>query len=70
MKKLLAGCISLLLLGVAVAWANDDPDDERGAVRRFVTLPDGVRFPEGIAANPANGEIGRASCRERVYGLV
>jgi sugar lactone lactonase YvrE len=24
---------------------------------RFATLPDGVRFPEGIAANPANGDI-------------
>ena len=23
----------------------------------FVTLPDGVRFPEGIAANPATGEL-------------
>jgi len=56
-KKLLAGCISMLLLGVAVAWANDDSDDDRSAVRKFVTLPDGVRFPEGITANPANGDI-------------
>jgi sugar lactone lactonase YvrE len=56
MKKLLAGFVSLLLLGAAVAWANDD-GDERGAVRRFVTLPDGVRLPEGITANPANGDI-------------
>ena len=26
-------------------------------VDRFAVLPDGVRFPEGIAANPANGDI-------------
>lgn len=26
-------------------------------VERFATLPDDVRFPEGIAANPATGEI-------------
>ena len=57
MKKLLTGFVSLLLLGAGVAWANDDSDGDRGAVRRFVTLPDGLRFPEGITANPATGEI-------------
>ncbi len=57
MKKLLTGFISLLLLGAGVAWAHDDSDDDRSAVRRFATLPDGVRFPEGITANPANGDI-------------
>jgi DNA-binding beta-propeller fold protein YncE len=56
MKKLLTGFIALLLLAGA-AWAHDDSDDDRGGVRRFVTLPDGVRFPEGITANPANGDI-------------
>jgi len=55
MKKLLAGFIALLLIGAGVAWANDD--DDRNAVRRFATLPDGVRFPEGITANPVNGDI-------------
>jgi DNA-binding beta-propeller fold protein YncE len=57
MKELLTGFISLLLLGAGVAWAHDDSDDDRNPVRRFVTLPDGVRFPEGITANPANGDI-------------
>jgi len=57
MKKLLAGFISLLLTGAGGAWANDDSDDDRNAVRRFATLPDGVRFPEGITANPTNGDI-------------
>lgn len=56
MKKLLLGLVSLLLLAGGVAWADDDSDGDR-AVRRFVTLPDGVRFPEGITANPANGDI-------------
>lgn len=55
MKKLLTGFISLLLIvgGLGIARADDDS----GAVRTFVTLPDGVRFPEGIAANLANGDI-------------
>jgi DNA-binding beta-propeller fold protein YncE len=56
MKKLLMGFVSLLLLAGGVAWADDD-GDRGGVVRRFVTLPDGVRFPEGITANPANGDI-------------
>jgi len=29
----------------------------RDAAELFVILPDGVRFPEGIAANPRNGDI-------------
>lgn len=56
-KRLLTGFVSLLLLGAGLAWAHDDSDDDRGAVRRFATLPEGVRFPEGIAANPGNGDI-------------
>jgi DNA-binding beta-propeller fold protein YncE len=48
-KKLLLAVIALLSV-CEVAWAQSDPT-------RFVTLPDGVRFPEGIAANPANGDI-------------
>lgn len=57
MNKLLTVFISLLLIGAGAAWANDDRDDDRGTVRRFATLPDGVRFPEGITANPVNGDI-------------
>jgi DNA-binding beta-propeller fold protein YncE len=57
MKKLLTAFISLLLIGAGAAWAHDDRDDDRDAVRRFATLPDGVRFPEGVTANPANGDI-------------
>ena len=42
-------CFILIPLPAA-AW-------ERGYVQLFATLPDGVRFPEGITANPANGDI-------------
>jgi sugar lactone lactonase YvrE len=56
-KKLLIGFISLLLLG-GFARAQDDSNNAGGGgVRKFVTLPDGVHLPEGIAANPANGDI-------------
>jgi DNA-binding beta-propeller fold protein YncE len=48
-------------LAASVAWTTagawDDDDDRGGDVERFATLPDGVRFPEGITANPSNGDI-------------
>jgi len=48
----------LLLASVpAVAWADGDRASGRNAAHKFATLPEGVRFPEGIAANPANGDI-------------
>src|SRR5688500_19408683 len=34
----------------ATAW-------DRGTAELFATLPDGVRFPEGITANPASGDL-------------
>ena len=57
MKKMLSAIVFLLLAAAGAAWSQAGPDDERGQVRRFATLPDGVRLPEGIAANPANGDI-------------
>jgi DNA-binding beta-propeller fold protein YncE len=42
-------CFVLIPLQAA-AW-------NRGKVELFATLPNGVRFPEGITANPANGDI-------------
>ncbi len=45
----LLACLVLIPLQAA-AW-------DRGKVERFATLPEGVRFPEGITANPANGDI-------------
>ena len=57
MKKMLAAILYLPLLVPAAAWSEGGPADERGQVRTFATLPDGVRLPEGIAANPANGDL-------------
>lgn len=45
---LLAGFVFIPLQ--AAAW-------DRGKAELFATLPDGVRFPEGITANPATGDI-------------
>jgi hypothetical protein len=59
MKAWLTGCTFSLLAAIAVAntaYADDD-HNRREAVQKFATLPDGVRFPEGITANPANGDI-------------
>lgn len=59
MIRLLLGSMAfgLLALGAANAVAADDPVVVPNAAHKFATLPDGVRFPEGIAANPANGDI-------------
>lgn len=60
-KILTVGTMSLLIvagLAANAARADDDEDrSERSAVRRFATLPEGVRFPEGITANPWSGDI-------------
>jgi DNA-binding beta-propeller fold protein YncE len=63
MKKLLTGLVCLLFIapGGGAALADSDRDrgeiSDRDAAKLFVTLPKGVRFPEGITANPANGDI-------------
>ena len=61
MKKLLTSCMFLLCMAIGVepgtARADNDLVVDRNAAERFATLPDGVRFPEGITANPANGDI-------------
>jgi sugar lactone lactonase YvrE len=61
MKNLLRGCTFLLVIAVAASPATAGADNGltviRNAAERFATLPDGVRFPEGITANPANGDI-------------
>ena len=51
-----------LLAGAVFAGAGVCHADERGApewsnVEQFAVLPDGVRYPEGITANPATGDI-------------
>lgn len=61
MKNFLKGCIYLLYFavtcGAGMVRADDESDGDRNAAKRFATLPDGVRFPEGITANPKNGDI-------------
>ena len=49
-------CMALALAaaGIGTSWAGRSASD---GVLKFATLPDGVRFPEGITANPATGEI-------------
>jgi DNA-binding beta-propeller fold protein YncE len=60
MKKLLmAGFVAgVMAYGAAVCQADSVGTSLRiGNVDQFAVLPDGVRFPEGITANPATGEI-------------
>ena len=59
MNKLLIACLAAgaIAMGVGAARA-----DNRGAplwldAETFATLPEGVRYPEGLTANPATGDI-------------
>jgi DNA-binding beta-propeller fold protein YncE len=57
-KKLSAAVMVVaLLLGINAAHAADQLVLDRNAAIQFATLPDGVRFPEGITANWATGEV-------------
>jgi len=59
MKRILASTL-VFALGTLLAGgarAGDGVIVKPNAAQRFATLPDGVAFPEGIAANPANGDI-------------
>jgi sugar lactone lactonase YvrE len=59
MKKLVLACAVTGLLASGPVWSDDDHPGRGGDddVQLFVTLPAGVRFPEGITANPRTGEI-------------
>lgn len=53
-------CVAVLLGLLMVSGgpsAVAQPDVVFGQVQPFANLPDGVRQPEGVAANPQNGEI-------------
>jgi sugar lactone lactonase YvrE len=55
MIRFKAVCLALVLgAGVGTGWADGFGLDK---VQKFATLPEGVRFPEGIAANPHRGDI-------------
>jgi len=59
MKKfsVFAALVSLVIASHSEALASEDIIVQREAAERFATLPDGVRFPEGITANPKTEEI-------------
>lgn len=59
MKKLVVCSVLLFIvpLFTAAAWADDLPIVEPDAAEEFTTLPDVANFPEGITANPDNGDI-------------
>ena len=46
-----------MTLAAGDAIARDDLVVMRNAAQQFAVLPDGVRYPEGITANPATGDI-------------
>ena len=52
-----ASAACAMVLAVGNACAADDLVLMRNAANQFATLPDGVRYPEGIAANPHTGDI-------------
>ncbi len=59
MKKL-TRCLILLFVALVitgVASARDRVVVKPNAAKKFATLPDDLRFPEGITANPDTGEI-------------
>jgi DNA-binding beta-propeller fold protein YncE len=59
MKKfsVFAALVSLVIASHSEALASEDIIVQREAAERFATLPDGVRLPEGITANPKTEEI-------------
>jgi len=59
MKQILfaAGVACAATFAIGIAQANDDLVLNRNAAIQFATLPDGVRYPEGIAADPATGNV-------------
>lgn len=59
MKKfsVLAALVSLVIASYNKGLTSEDIIVQKGAAERFATLPDRVRFPEGITANPRTEEI-------------
>ena len=52
-----AALVSLVIASHSETRAREEIIVKRDAAERFVTLPEGVRFPEGITANPKTEEI-------------
>jgi len=57
-QLIVAGFIAgAMVTGAGVCQAGERGPFESAGVEQFAVLPDGVRFPEGITADPATGEI-------------
>ena len=56
-KLLIAGLTAMVMSGMSVGHADTGLVLMRNAAQQFATLPSGVRYPEGITANPATGEV-------------
>ncbi len=52
-----AAIFFLVVLLSSQAWARRDIVVRSDAAETFIVLPDGVRFPEGLTANPSNGDL-------------
>ena len=52
-----AALVSLVIASHSETRAREEIIVKRDAAERFVTLPEGARFPEGITANPKTEEI-------------
>src|SRR5438067_8720984 len=57
MRKLLLAVATEGAMPFGIVHAADQLVTDRSAAIHFATLPDGVRFPEGITADPATGDI-------------
>jgi DNA-binding beta-propeller fold protein YncE len=59
MRKTFSSLVLAVVLSTfgVVAWGGGGITVNRLAAKEFARLPDGARFPEGIASNPVTGEI-------------
>lgn len=57
LSKPLAGVLCMALAGAAAGQQTELPGPQLIEIEPFAELPTGVRHPEGLAANPRNGEI-------------
>jgi DNA-binding beta-propeller fold protein YncE len=58
MKSFRIACAAALAIALGAVPAHADPKAPAWIdAQEFATLPEGMRFPEGITANPATGEI-------------
>ena len=66
-----------VMLSALLSACRADPSTPRGTAERFldahyvrIDLPAALPYTTDLARHKVEEEIGRASCRERVYGTV